>query len=84
MRISAACGCKSSSRPCVCSEGDGGGDGVVAYYESEFDVHVSQQASLDEAIRSLEPAGSQQGRHGRLLLKPADALSVTSVVSGGV
>ncbi|XP_036960339.1 suppressor of tumorigenicity 14 protein homolog [Acanthopagrus latus] len=66
------------------SEGDGGGDGVVAYYESEFDVHVSQQASLDEAIRSLEPAGSQQGRHGRLLLKPADALSVTSVVSGAI
>lgn len=58
---------------------------MVAYYESEFNVHVSQQASLDEAIRSLEPpAGSQQGRHGRLLLKPADALSVTSVVSGGV
>ncbi|XP_073326919.1 suppressor of tumorigenicity 14 protein homolog [Pagrus major] len=66
------------------SEGDGGGDGVVAYYESEFDVHVSQQASLDEAIKSLEPAGSQQGRQGRLLLKPTDALSVTSVVSGAI
>ncbi|XP_027131471.1 suppressor of tumorigenicity 14 protein [Larimichthys crocea] len=64
------------------SEGDGGGDSVVAYYQSEFDVHVSQQASLDEAITSLEPpAGSQPSRHGRILLKPTDALSVNSVVS---
>lgn len=67
------------------SEGDGGGDSVVAYYQSEFDVHVSQQASLDEAIESLEPpAGSQQGRQGRVLLKPTDALSVNSVVSQAV
>ncbi|TKS76486.1 Suppressor of tumorigenicity 14 protein [Collichthys lucidus] len=74
--------CRSSSRLCFCSEGDGGGDGVVAYYQSEFDVHVSQQASLDEAIASLEPpAGSQPSRHGRILLKPTDALSVNSVVS---
>lgn len=66
-------------------DGDGGGDSVVAYYQSEFDVHVSQQASLDEAIESLEPpAGSQQGRLGRLLLKPTGALSVNNVVSQAV
>ncbi|KAM9350770.1 suppressor of tumorigenicity 14 protein homolog [Symphorus nematophorus] len=64
------------------SEGDGGSNSMVAYYQSEFDVHESQQASLDEAIESLEPpAGSQQGRQGRVLLRPKDALSVNSVVS---
>ncbi|XP_076598173.1 suppressor of tumorigenicity 14 protein homolog [Chaetodon auriga] len=67
------------------SEGDDGGDSVVAYYESEFDVHVSQQASLDDAIESLAPqTGSQQGRQGRLLLKPADALSVNNVISRAI
>uniref|UniRef100_A0A8C9XS31 ST14 transmembrane serine protease matriptase b n=1 Tax=Sander lucioperca TaxID=283035 RepID=A0A8C9XS31_SANLU len=30
-------------------------DGVVAYYQSEFDVHVLQQDSLDEAMKSLQP-----------------------------
>ncbi|XP_041654861.1 suppressor of tumorigenicity 14 protein-like isoform X2 [Cheilinus undulatus] len=68
------------------SEGDGGGDGggdsMVAYYQSEFNVHISQQASLDEAIQSLEPStGSPSSRHGRLMLKPKDALDVNSVVS---
>ncbi|KAI3357911.1 hypothetical protein L3Q82_016294 [Scortum barcoo] len=65
------------------SEGDDGSDSVVAYYQSEFDVHVSQQAPLDEAIESLEPPpGSHHGRHGaRILLKPTDALNVKSVVS---
>ncbi|KAG8003048.1 Suppressor of tumorigenicity 14 protein-like protein, partial [Nibea albiflora] len=73
---------KTVNRHLVCSEGDDGGESVVAYYQSEFDIHVSQQASLDEAIASLEPpAGSQPRRHGRILLKPADALSVNSVVS---
>ncbi|XP_049920397.1 suppressor of tumorigenicity 14 protein homolog [Epinephelus moara] len=67
------------------SEGDAGGDSVVAYYQSEFDVHVLQQDSLDEAIKSLEPsAGSQSGRHGRLLLKPTDALNVNNVVSQAI
>uniref|UniRef100_A0A3Q3WE28 Uncharacterized protein n=1 Tax=Mola mola TaxID=94237 RepID=A0A3Q3WE28_MOLML len=36
------------------SEGDDGGSSVVAYYQSEFDVHVSKQARLDEAIESLD------------------------------
>ncbi|XP_070824515.1 suppressor of tumorigenicity 14 protein homolog [Chaetodon trifascialis] len=67
------------------SEGDDGGDSVVAYYESEFDVHVSQQASLDDAIESLAPqTGSEQGRQGRLLLKPTDALSVNNVISRAI
>uniref|UniRef100_A0A3Q4B5H5 Uncharacterized protein n=1 Tax=Mola mola TaxID=94237 RepID=A0A3Q4B5H5_MOLML len=64
------------------SEGDDGGSSVVAYYQSEFDVHVSKQARLDEAIESLElSAGNQQGRQGRLVLKQSDALSVNRVVS---
>ncbi|XP_069572721.1 ST14 transmembrane serine protease matriptase b [Brachyistius frenatus] len=68
------------------SEGDdSSGDGVVAYYESEFDIPAPQQSSLDDAIESLEPpGGSQHGRQGRLLLKPADALKVNNVVSRAV
>ncbi|XP_054465481.1 suppressor of tumorigenicity 14 protein homolog [Anoplopoma fimbria] len=64
------------------SEGDG--DGMVAYYESEFDVHVLQQASLDEAIESLEPPTGSQQRQGRVLLKPKDALNVNSVISRAI
>ncbi|XP_078144179.1 suppressor of tumorigenicity 14 protein homolog [Centroberyx gerrardi] len=69
------------------SEGDGGGggDSVVAYYESEFDVPQLRESSVDEAIASLEPAAeSQQGRQGRLLLKPTGALRVNSVTSGAL
>ncbi|XP_041860983.1 suppressor of tumorigenicity 14 protein homolog [Melanotaenia boesemani] len=66
------------------SEGDGS-DGIMAYYESEFEVPVPQQTSLDEAIESLEPPEeSQQGRQGRLLLKPKDLLDVSSVTSGAL
>uniref|UniRef100_A0A3Q1GSD3 ST14 transmembrane serine protease matriptase b n=1 Tax=Acanthochromis polyacanthus TaxID=80966 RepID=A0A3Q1GSD3_9TELE len=58
---------------------------VVAYYQSEFDVPVPQQDSLDEAIESLEPpAESQPSRHGRILLRPKEALDVNSVVSRGL
>ncbi|XP_068601364.1 suppressor of tumorigenicity 14 protein homolog [Brachionichthys hirsutus] len=66
------------------SEGDGGDDGVVAYYQSEFDVHISRQDSLDQAIESLAAAEGQQGRQGRLMLKPSDALSVNSVISRAI
>ncbi|XP_018526331.1 ST14 transmembrane serine protease matriptase b [Lates calcarifer] len=67
------------------SEGDGGGDSIVAYYQSEFEVPVPQQTALDEAIESLEPpTGSQQGRQGRILLKPTDALNVNSVSSRAI
>lgn len=64
-------------------ENDGsGGDSVMAYYQSEFDVHVLQEASLDEAIQSMEPTTeSQPARHGRLLLKPMDPLDVDKVES---
>lgn len=66
------------------SKGDGEGDSIVAYYQSEFDVHVSQQASLDEAIESQELAPEhQQGRKGRVVLRPNDALSVNSIVLQG-
>ncbi|XP_029292173.1 suppressor of tumorigenicity 14 protein homolog [Cottoperca gobio] len=63
------------------SEGDGG-DSVVAYYQSEFDVHVLQQETLDKAIESLDPA-AQQGRQGRFL-KRVDALNVNNVVSRAI
>ncbi|KAK9514688.1 hypothetical protein VZT92_025384 [Zoarces viviparus] len=64
-------------------DGGDGGEGVVAYYESEFDVHVLQQASLDEAVESLETGtGSQQ--RGRLLLRPTDALNVNNVISRAI
>ncbi|XP_071314887.1 suppressor of tumorigenicity 14 protein homolog [Trachinotus anak] len=64
---------------------DGGSDSIVAYYQSEFDIPIPQQASLDEAIESLEPpAGSQQGPQGRVLLKPTDALNVKSVISQAI
>ncbi|XP_068588278.1 ST14 transmembrane serine protease matriptase b [Cebidichthys violaceus] len=66
------------------SEGDSdGGEGVVAYYQSEFDVHVLQQASLDEAVESLEPTESQQ-KQGRVLLRPTDALNVNNVISRAI
>lgn len=67
-----------------CSEVDGEDNSIAAYYQSEFDVHVSQQASVDEAIESLELAGGQQGRQGRMLLRPNDPLRVTSVTSQGL
>lgn len=69
----------------LCSEGDRGSNTIVAYYESEFDVPPPQQASLDEAIDSMQPpAGSQEGGKGRFLLKPTDALSVNDIVSQGL
>uniref|UniRef100_A0A3Q0RYF7 ST14 transmembrane serine protease matriptase b n=1 Tax=Amphilophus citrinellus TaxID=61819 RepID=A0A3Q0RYF7_AMPCI len=68
-----------------CSEGNSGDNGIVAYYQSEFDVPAPQQTSLDEAVNSLEsPEESAGGRHGRLLLRPKDSLSVNSVISQGV
>ncbi|XP_030589843.1 suppressor of tumorigenicity 14 protein homolog [Archocentrus centrarchus] len=64
------------------SEGNSGDNGIVAYYQSEFDVPAPQQTSLDEAVKSLEPPEeSAGGRHGRLLLRPKDSLSVNSVIS---
>lgn len=69
----------------LCSEGDRGSNTIVAYYESEFDVPPPQQASLDEAIDSMQlPAGSQEGGKGRFLLKPTDALSVNDIVTQGL
>uniref|UniRef100_A0A3Q4GUK8 ST14 transmembrane serine protease matriptase b n=1 Tax=Neolamprologus brichardi TaxID=32507 RepID=A0A3Q4GUK8_NEOBR len=62
------------------SEGDTGSNTIVAYYESEFDVPPPQQASLDEAIDSMQPPAGK----GRFLLKPTDALSVNNIVSQGL
>lgn len=57
----------------------------MVYYQSEFDIPIAQQASLDEAIESLElPAGSSRGRQGRLQIRPSDALSINSVISQGL
>lgn len=69
----------------VCSEGDSSENAVVAYYQSEFDVPAPQQTSLDEAVKSLEPEeASSGGRHGRVLLRPQDSLSVNNVISHGL
>lgn len=58
---------------------------MVAYYQSEFEIHDSQQASLDEAIESLElPEGGPDGRQGRMQLSPSEGLSVNSVISRGL
>uniref|UniRef100_A0A3B5QSP6 ST14 transmembrane serine protease matriptase b n=1 Tax=Xiphophorus maculatus TaxID=8083 RepID=A0A3B5QSP6_XIPMA len=62
------------------SEGDGQPDGMVAYYESEFELPVVQLSSLDEAMASLEVTGSQRGR----LLRPDPALRVGGVSSGAL
>ncbi|XP_075882860.1 suppressor of tumorigenicity 14 protein homolog isoform X2 [Nelusetta ayraudi] len=63
--------------------------GVVAYYQSEFDVHASQQGSLDEAMEQQQQeeqqqAEAQQGRQGRFMLRSKNPLSVSSVVSRAV
>ncbi|MEQ2209775.1 hypothetical protein XENOCAPTIV_003831 [Xenoophorus captivus] len=77
-----------ANRVCLwhrCSEGDVDPDGVVAYYESEFELPAPQEASLNEAIQSLEPlTGSLQVQRGRLMLNPTNALTVRSVSSGGL
>ncbi|XP_027867180.1 suppressor of tumorigenicity 14 protein-like isoform X1 [Xiphophorus couchianus] len=62
------------------SEGDGQPDGMVAYYESEFELPVVQLSSLDQAMASLEVTGSQRGR----LLRPDPALRVGGVSSGAL
>ncbi|XP_015249445.1 PREDICTED: suppressor of tumorigenicity 14 protein homolog [Cyprinodon variegatus] len=64
------------------SDGDGGPDSIVAYYESEFVLPAPQQASLNEAIQSLEPStGSQHAQRGRLILRPTESLTLRSVSS---
>ncbi|KAM6924440.1 suppressor of tumorigenicity 14 protein-like [Xenentodon cancila] len=67
------------------SEGNGNGDDVVAYYQSEFELPEPQLSALHEAIESLEPqTDSQQGRQGRLLLRPQSTLDVNNVMSGAL
>ncbi|XP_011620138.2 suppressor of tumorigenicity 14 protein homolog [Takifugu rubripes] len=67
------------------SEGNSGDNSMVAYYQSEFEIHESQQASLDEAIESLErPEGGPDGRQGRMQQSPSEGLSVNSVISRAV
>ncbi|XP_057685588.1 suppressor of tumorigenicity 14 protein homolog isoform X2 [Corythoichthys intestinalis] len=64
---------------------DDGGDSVTAYYRSEFEVPVAEQASVDAAVQSLEmAAGSQQSQRGRVLLKPKHALNIDSVVTRAI
>uniref|UniRef100_A0A668USH9 Suppression of tumorigenicity 14b n=1 Tax=Oreochromis aureus TaxID=47969 RepID=A0A668USH9_OREAU len=64
------------------SEGDSGDDSIVVYYESEFDVPVPEQTTVDEAIESLEPpAESEWGQQGQGLLKPSDTLNISSIIS---
>lgn len=74
----------TSRRLRLCSEGSGA-DGTVAYYQSRFEVPVSQQASLDQAVQSLQqqqqPLGGPDGRQQR---RPAGGLSVSGVVAQGL
>uniref|UniRef100_A0A8C6PYS0 ST14 transmembrane serine protease matriptase b n=1 Tax=Nothobranchius furzeri TaxID=105023 RepID=A0A8C6PYS0_NOTFU len=57
------------------------GSGVVAYYQSEFNVPVHQQRALDEAIQDLTPPEEPRSR---LILRPENPLRWKSVVSGGL
>ncbi|XP_030589845.1 suppressor of tumorigenicity 14 protein-like [Archocentrus centrarchus] len=67
------------------SEGDSGDDSIVVYYESEFDVPVPQQTSLDEAIGSVEPpTGSQWDQQGQGLQKPTDTLNISSITTQAI
>ncbi|CAN9515311.1 unnamed protein product [Ophioblennius macclurei] len=67
------------------SPGEGDGNSVVAYYQSEFDVPIPQQTSLDQAIESLEPpTDAQHSGRGRILLQPTDALQVSNVTSRAI
>lgn len=69
---------------CLCSEGNSA-TSTVAYYQSQFEVHVSQQASLDQAVESLQLLlGGPDGRQGRLQLRAGDGLSVSSVMAQGL
>ncbi|XP_039878650.1 suppressor of tumorigenicity 14 protein homolog [Simochromis diagramma] len=64
------------------SEGDSGDNSIVVYYESEFDVPVPEQTTVDEAIESLEPpAESEWSQQGQGLLKPSDTLNISSIIS---
>ncbi|XP_054623632.1 suppressor of tumorigenicity 14 protein homolog isoform X2 [Dunckerocampus dactyliophorus] len=76
---------KYFTRSSVDAFSDGGGDSVMAYYQSEFDIPAPQQASVDAAIKSLQtPAQSQQSRQGRVLVKPDDSLNINSVVTRAI
>ncbi|KAF7210448.1 suppressor of tumorigenicity 14 protein homolog [Nothobranchius furzeri] len=57
------------------------GSGVVAYYQSEFNVPVHQQRALDEAIQDLTPPEEPRSR---LILRPENPLRWKSVVSGAL
>ncbi|KAK2850911.1 hypothetical protein Q5P01_007187 [Channa striata] len=60
-------------------------DSVVAYYQSEFNVPIPQQDSVDQAIESLEPTtGSLKGGKGRALMRPDSGLSINSVMSRAI
>ncbi|KAJ3608998.1 hypothetical protein NHX12_023526 [Muraenolepis orangiensis] len=68
------------------SEGEGdSGDGVMAYYQSEFYVPQPRLPSLDEAMESLGEEGEESVYQGRLmgLLRPS-TLNVKRHVSGAL
>lgn len=68
----------------LCSEGSSA-DSTVAYYQSEFEIPGWQQASLDQAVESLQLlVGGLGGRQGRLQPRPSDGLKVNSVIAQGL
>lgn len=69
---------------CLCSEGNSGDNSIVVYYQSEFEIHVSQQASLEAGMESMKQVVVRpDGQQGRLQLRPSDGLSVSSIISQG-
>ncbi|XP_072305550.1 suppressor of tumorigenicity 14 protein homolog isoform X2 [Eucyclogobius newberryi] len=65
---------------------ESGGNSVVAYYQSEFSIPDSQNASLDEAMESLQqsPTGKTRGSHKPVLIPPKNALQVKKVISAAI
>ncbi|XP_028307961.1 A-type voltage-gated potassium channel KCND1 isoform X2 [Gouania willdenowi] len=65
---------------------DGGTD-VMAFYQSEFDAPLSQQQSVDDALRSVEnsltPSQTQRGQMGRLM-RPSTDIRVYRLMSAAV
>uniref|UniRef100_A0A3P9I1T8 Suppression of tumorigenicity 14b n=1 Tax=Oryzias latipes TaxID=8090 RepID=A0A3P9I1T8_ORYLA len=64
---------------------DGDDNGIVAYYHSEFEIPVSQQASLDEAIKTLEPSEDKMLEvKGRMTFYPKSSMSISHILSGAL
>ncbi|KAG7280854.1 hypothetical protein CRUP_010836 [Coryphaenoides rupestris] len=67
------------------SEGnEGTADGVMVYYQSEFEVPEPRITALDNAMESLEEPDDGTVRHVRLMLRPTNPLNVRRLVAGAL